>query len=569
MGRQIMHVLCTVVFVMISWVNVAQAVSLGKVDVASHLGETFYAEVGLGLEKGEVISSVFVELASPADYRILEVFRDKSLNAIRTDVKSDSRGSRVELTSSSVIESPFFNLVIKVRHGRATHFKKYAVFLDLPRSAKAPVNATIPSEKQQAPVEVVAELVEPASESAFKAYDGWARTGQYGPMVFGDTITTVAQRLRVDERYSNKQIMVALFEKNKAKFGQNNINLIKAGTFLDVPTADEVEQVSRQRARDVLKEHNRKWRELTKQSKYAKVKSAQENRYSKRVHMGEQASGVAAAPLVDGASPAISPEPEVLAVKGRSAPQASEEPAAMMALKTENDSLQQRLLDMEAKLSKLIEQPNASEVLAASESRIKKLELQLARQSNELEKARQQVSSDGSLNLLTWLLIGVITLLTLIAVYLAFALRGQRQMPSELKEEVVAEEQQPEALEEADSSESEVAESNSPVEADTVDILDDAIPDLTDEETSEMEAFQEPTEEADPNVDYLSEADVYMRYGMEDEAEKQVKMALRMREDNKDAHVKLVQMRHARGDQAGVEDAANVARGVLQGGALA
>ncbi|MDX8396944.1 MAG: hypothetical protein R8K49_01360, partial [Mariprofundaceae bacterium] len=47
------------------------------------------------------------------------------------------------------------------------------------------------------------------------------------------------------------------------------------------------------------------------------------------------------------------------------------------------------------------------------------------------------------------------------------------------------------------------------------------------------------------------------------------KMALRMREDNKDAHVKLVQMRHARGDQAGVEDAANVARGVLQGGALA
>jgi len=612
MCRSFMHVFCAIALSIFGLSGMAQAASLGKVDVASHLGEPFYAEVPLGLDEGEAISSVFVELASPADYQILEVFRDAAVGAIRADVKSDSRGSRVELTSTSALEAPFLNLILKVRYGHATHFKKFSIFLDLPRAAKPNTSKekVLPVKRiedistnpmlEAVPVE---EKVAQETQSSFKAYDGWARTEQYGPMVYGDTISTVADRLRVDARYSRQQVMMALFEKNKSKFEKENINLINAGTYLKVPSAQEVEHISRAQAVSLLKEHNAKWKELTKQTKYARVQEAQKNRYGKHVRMGETASGVASQPIAQDDENATLANPAsetgmatIGAEKSTSTtgkkPQNNE---AEAALRQENNSLQQRLRDMEAKMAKLAAQPTAAEGLAASNARIKKLELQLARQVGELEKARKQAAMQqaGSqdMGLMTWILIGIVALLAMIAGYLAYALRGQRSHPVDYQEGVQSmmkpsvEEVEDIDVEIADA---EVASTTEPVKVETphVDTVDfeatvmasaddlqapliETIPELTDEDTSEMEAFTEADEEPDPNVDYLSEADVYMRYGMEDEAEKQVSMALRLRPDNKDAHVKLTQIRHARGNQAGVEEAASSARSVLAGDALA
>ncbi len=608
MCRNVMHVFCAIALSFFGQSGVTQAASLGKVDVASHLGEPFYAEVSLGLDEGEAISSVFVELASPADYQILEVFRDSAVGSIRADVKSDSRGSRVELTSTSAVEAPFLNIILKVRHGRATHFKKFSIFLDLPRAAKP--NG---SSKKALPVKriedistnpmleaapVVKEVVQ-ESKSTFQAYDGWARTEQYGPMVYGDTISTVADRLRVDTRYSRQQVMMALFEKNKDKFDKANINLINAGTYLNVPSAQEVEHISRAQALSLLKEHNAKWKELTKQAKYAKVQEAQKNRYGKHVRMGETASGVASQPIAQNVentelkSPAV--ERDVVKVDTQASASSvtgnSQSDAAIEALRQENDALQQRLKEMEVKMAELAAQPAATEVLAASNARINKLELQLARQAGELEKARKQASEQQSggeeMSLLTWILMGIVALLSMIAGYLVYALRGQRSHPAEqeLTETMVEPEVEGVEVETVDVEEAGSAESVGIEEVDVEPVdfeatlmasaddlqgpLTQTIPELTDEDTSEMEAFGEPDEEPDPNVDYLTEADVYMRYGMEDEAEKQVEMALRLRSDNKDAHIKLAQIRHARGNKAGVEEAVSTARSVLVGDALA
>ncbi|MBL4760014.1 MAG: hypothetical protein JKY80_04060 [Mariprofundaceae bacterium] len=601
-----MHVFCAIALSIFGLSGVAQAASLGKADVASHLGEPFYAEVPLGLDEDEAISNIFVELASPADYQILEVFRDSAVGAIRVDVKNDSRGSRVELTTTSAVEAPFLNLVLKVRYGRATHFKKFSIFLDLPRAAKPNVTKAkvLPVRRMEdisgnpmleaAPV--VEKVAEESPKSSFKPYDGWARTAQYGPMVYGDTISTVAQRLRVDTRYSRQQVMMALFEKNKSKFDKENINLINAGTYLDVPSAQEVEHISHSQALSLLKAHNAKWKELTKQTKYAKVQEAQKNRYGKHVRMGESASGVASKPIAKGDANTVLSKPElatdVAANNSKKVVSSGEETqnnGASTELRQENDSLQQRLKDMEAKMEKLAAQATSVEGLAASNARIKKLELQLARQVGELEKARKQASmqqSDSDMGLLTWILIGIVALLSMIAGYLAYALRGQRSHPVDqenmmdpaLEENSVEES----GVEEIDVEEVDVAEVTeadvTPVDfeasvmasSDTIEgALTEGIPELTDEDTSEMQAFDEPTEEPDPNVDYLTEADVYMRYGMEDEAEKQVGMALRLRSDNKDAHVKLTQIRHARGNQSGVDEAAATARSVLEGEALA
>ncbi len=127
----------------------------------------------------------------------------------------------------------------------------------------------------------------------------------YGPVVYGDSIYTIADRLRVDKRYTIRQVMAALFEKNRSRFAQDNLNLVLYGTYLDVPTAEEVERLSYDQALSVIQEHNRRWRELMKQPRYAAVAEAQRTRYSKRVRVAEAiqaakvASGMAATPVSD------------------------------------------------------------------------------------------------------------------------------------------------------------------------------------------------------------------------------------------------------------------------------
>ncbi|MDX8403724.1 MAG: FimV/HubP family polar landmark protein [Mariprofundaceae bacterium] len=586
----------------------ANAVSLGKIDVASHLGEPFYAEVPLTLDEGEVISSVFVELAAPSDYRILEVYRDQALNVVRADVESDSRGSRVELTSRTVVDAPFFNLVLKVRYGRATHYKKYPVFLDLPRAAQPlkkaaslpsvsvedvreePVVATVSPVKGLESDGVQVEKTADGQSSEFKSFEGWARTSHYGPMVYGDTISTVADRLRVDNRYSRNQVMVALFEKNRSKFEQDNINMVQAGTHLDVPMADEVERIRPDQARSIMNDHNQRWKELVKQPRYAAVAEAQRTRYSKRVNVGKRATGVSVAPVsgqqgqADETPSESVAEPAAVsgtgsvdgAVDGQIEAESSALADSISKLQKDNEELQVRLAESDAKLAKL-SATGPADAQVAAEARIKKLELQLARLQSELDSAKQSSVEGPGVDWLTLLGGGLVVLL--LGGGAGYLMRRERKHPAmEQASETIAvdsfedapiepaapEEIEVEAVEEFTSDATEQMNTDEFENAFT-----DSIPDLTDEETGEMEAFKEDLdEEPDPNVDYLSEADVYMRYGMEDEAEKQVTMALKVKENNKDAHVKMVQIRKSRGDEAGADEAISTARMVLSDDAL-
>ncbi|MDQ6996755.1 MAG: FimV/HubP family polar landmark protein, partial [Mariprofundus sp.] len=265
-----------------------QAASLEKIEVASLLDEPFYAEVPLKLEANELASKVFVEIAAPSDYKIFEVYRDPILKAIRADVASDKRGVRVELSSRSRIKSPFFNLVLKIRYGRVSHFKKFPVFLDAAKSisqasAKAlqPYVAAIKQPAAKTPrislTKSAGQIFMPEASTVpvasvkpeTKYYEGWARTDRYGPIVRGDTLSTVAERLRVDYRYTLNQIMMAMFEKNSSSFDQNNINLLKAGSRLKVPTAAEVEKHNKAEANRFFARQEQDWKKLTQQPRYA------------------------------------------------------------------------------------------------------------------------------------------------------------------------------------------------------------------------------------------------------------------------------------------------------------
>lgn len=595
----------------------AWAVSLGKIDVASHLGEPFYAEVPLRLDPGESISNVYVQIASPADYRILEVYRDPALNNITADVKTDKRGPRVVLSSDSGIEAPFFNLVLKLRYERATHFKKYPIFLDIPQMARPKRMTTLPTIKQgqrqvpivssqmSAPVTTTVVTTTPAAKpatklpgSAFTPFDGWARTSRYGPMVYGDTITTVAERLQIDKRYSRQQVMMAIFEKNRVKFDHDNINLIRAGTFLDVPTAAEVEQHTPRQARDFLARQEKVWKQLIKQPKYAAVAEAQKNRYSKRVRVGERASGVASAPMTSQGRQGTAAQSTHQGTSGTAGNAVQTKKLNMLQqqlqqLQQQNSKLQGQLTSTQKQLADASASSDAA-AAAAANAKVKRLQIQLARLQAQRDQALQQAKAQPSpMGLLTYGLLAVIVLLLLVVGYLmrrepahpAAEYAGLDGEPQFAAAPTLAEPQQ-RHVESHDEAHADMFEEAPEIDVEEVPEFDstktmqmssadvtkeftDSIPDLTDEDTGKMEPFeQEIEEEPNPNVDYLAEADVYLRYGMEDEAIQQVKMALKLDPHNADAHIKLVQVLKAKNDQAALDEAIAKGRQSLGGGSL-
>ena len=615
----------------------AQAASLDKIEVASSLGQPLYAEVPLILEGNELVSKVFIEIASADDYKIFEVYRDPVLNSIRADVASDERGARVKLTSRTGIHTPFFNLVLKVRCGRVSHFKKYSVFLDSAKSierisAKDPLpqidvaktvavaaggetaapllrskltessgNALI-SKQTEEHAKLQAKQQGQAEKNVIEKPDGWARVEKYGPIVRGDSLSIVADRLRTDARYSSNQVMVALFEKNRDSFEKENMNLIKAGSYLLTPSGQEVEQRDRSEAFRVVANHEAAWKE---QPRYPVEAEVQRSRYSNRVRFGELADGETTAlaekpveatqdllkaekeeqvPLVAPASqePAIVEAAAFSAVEDLISPQIetlmqvqSETNQLLLALQEKNEELQQQLLSNKDSVDGLREKMDEG-AAAASNARVEKLEILLTRLQAQLDRQAAQPTTNAQATSgsewITWILLSlVIVMLGVIAMRMRKepVHPASDQLLSEHETEpAVAEESKAESLEEVveeavDSIETN-EETGSSAKAGALDSMASFSDELSDTDTAELEAFDaDARQEVDPNVDYLSEADEYIRYGMDDEALQQLELALRVNPANADAHVKKAELLHDKQDQAGFSAAVAAATAVL------
>ncbi len=623
MGNRLWHqaffaLLCSALFLL---AGNSHAASLGKVEVTSHLGEPFFAEVPLKLEANELVSKVFVEIAAPADYKIFEVYRDPVVKAIRADVASDARGARVELSSRNRIQAPFFNLVLKIRYGRVSNFKKFPVFLDVPKEVEqAAKKAPQPSvEAVQQPTDAGTSLTESAGQTVtpsvikpvadqpkkVKHYLGWARTDRYGPIVRGDTLSTVAVRLRVDHRYSLNQVMLALFEKNRADFEQNNMNLMKAGSFLVVPAATEIEQHSALEAARVLAEHEKAWKHLTQQPRYAAEAEAQRTRYTKRILMGEHADGVAAAPQVtavatastaakkkqptDQTAATIAPasaveQPVDVTAQATVTTAESTEPSVdqalqeqtsqtLIRLQEQNEVLKQQLIGTQKSIEDLSRKVVQNQAATTEKAHIKKLEVMIAGLQSELKQMHQQRPTPvvAGMNWMMWLLIALVVLLLGVVAILMRREPAHPAAPADSKLETSETSDtdsgqstgrdaiQSDSL--ASVIENEVAgieTGDTPTtdvkETATIDSLPAFTDELSDTDTAELEPFDADSEaEPDPDIDYVSEADVYIRYGMDDEALKQLDMALRLQPDNVEAHIKKAELLLGKSDREGLD----------------
>jgi len=75
---------------------------------------------------------------------------------------------------------------------------------------------------------------------------GWARIWRYGPVRSGDSLSTIAYRLRRDKQWSNHDIMLALYRFNANAFIDHDMNRLKSGVWLEIPREKVLKELLKQ-----------------------------------------------------------------------------------------------------------------------------------------------------------------------------------------------------------------------------------------------------------------------------------------------------------------------------------
>ncbi|MCH7536243.1 MAG: hypothetical protein IID57_00160 [Proteobacteria bacterium] len=282
MSRRLTRILLVCVLLLASEV---WAIGLGDIKLDSALNEPLRAKIDLLSATPEELAGLTIALASAETFERYGMERPFYLQEMQFNIVDGGvNGSKVQIRSRSPITEPFLTFLVEATWTSGRLLREYTVLLDPPtytpplvqqeRAVTAPRRST-PSdsariERQPAP-QMTPAAPQPAptsrqpaptfsSDSAPPVDDRPYETNASGEYVVlrGETLWSWATRVRPDSRLTINQTMLAIFEANPNAFG-GNINILREGALLRIPSADEIFQISRGDALDEVKRQHSAW----------------------------------------------------------------------------------------------------------------------------------------------------------------------------------------------------------------------------------------------------------------------------------------------------------------------
>ncbi|MFA6070891.1 MAG: FimV/HubP family polar landmark protein [Janthinobacterium sp.] len=221
------------------------AAELGKITVLSAAGQPLRAEVELSAVKPGEASSLLAKLAPPDAYRQANVEFNPALNALTFAVENRNGKSFIRISSAQAVAEPMVDLLLELSSKSGRQVREYAFVLDTPEARQTRgAQVTAPAEPGRA-----GRNVEPtaAQESRKKP------AGEYKVRA-GDTLSRIASELK-PSGVSLDMMLVALYRANPDAFRGENMNRMQAGRILAVPGADAVRATDAAEAKSVVTAH--------------------------------------------------------------------------------------------------------------------------------------------------------------------------------------------------------------------------------------------------------------------------------------------------------------------------
>jgi pilus assembly protein FimV len=240
-----------------------QAAGLGKLTVYSGIGQPLNAEVALTATPAE-LNSLTAKLASHEAFKEAGIEYMSALAGVRFNlVKLPNSQSVLKLTTDRPVNEPFLHFLVELNWSAGRMLREYTFLLDPPEmlqvakaaSVVAPVTpAAVPLPPSQATGQAKSPVqtpqARPTSPDTAKPRPATPATGEY-QVKNGDTLGKIARATK-PESVSLDQMLVALFNDNRDAFDGNNMNRLRAGKILRVPSADEAAKIDPAEARKLV-----------------------------------------------------------------------------------------------------------------------------------------------------------------------------------------------------------------------------------------------------------------------------------------------------------------------------
>lgn len=270
------------------------ALGLGEIKLESALNQPLRAEIELLSATPEELAGLKITMASGDTFARYGLDRPVYLQGIVFQIRHSGRadGNVVEVRSANAITEPFVTFLVEASWARGRLLREYTILLDPPTfapqaAAQSTPAVTAPTRSQPADsgrIERAAPVAQPQDKAPTRTspprvapttntpapYTPPARAPldvnrpyddvNPGDIVVQDneTLWGITSRVRDDGRLTMNQTMLAIFEANPEAFG-GNINVLRAGARLRIPTANDVFQIGRQSALNEVQRQHAAW----------------------------------------------------------------------------------------------------------------------------------------------------------------------------------------------------------------------------------------------------------------------------------------------------------------------
>jgi len=248
----------------------AHALGLGRITVQSALGESLRAEIDVSDLNAEETSSLRVAIATAETFKAagLEYSSATAGLSVQLQRRTDGR-PYLRLSSNRAITEPFMDLILEARWSSGRVTRDYTMLFDPPklRSDSATIAAPTAPLLSRAPLPA-GEIVSTPSSAALPPATTRTVTAK-APVVKtqpaqrtpggvkqvtvkpGDTASRIAAQNK-SASVSLDQMLVALLKANPDAFMGGNVNVIKSGAVLDIPDAQAASALSPDEATKTL-----------------------------------------------------------------------------------------------------------------------------------------------------------------------------------------------------------------------------------------------------------------------------------------------------------------------------
>jgi pilus assembly protein FimV len=242
------------------------ALDLGHIEVKSALGQPLLAEIPLHPANPGELRHLTVQLAPSEDFVRAGISGGRTSIPLQFTVASGANGQQViRITSSVAVNDPYLDLLLEVSSSSGKSVQEFTILLDPPGTmqAAAPASAPkpLPMRESASRAAVAPPAPPPRAAPARRAAPPaeLAGNGKYGPVEYGQTLSSIARRT-APAGVDVYQMLLALKQANPDAFYRDNINALKSGVVLRVPTANEAQSTAAAAAVAEVRRQNSDWR---------------------------------------------------------------------------------------------------------------------------------------------------------------------------------------------------------------------------------------------------------------------------------------------------------------------